>query len=202
MKLTWYGHSCFRLESADGTAVFDPYEPGFVPGLKLPEIEAAAIFCSHDHGDHNYAKGVREEYVPFSMKVSRIPVCHDHHGGAHRGKNLITVLETEGRRIVFAGDLGHPLTGDQIEAVGKPDLLMIPVGGFYTIDADEAYRVCGQLKPEKIVPMHYRTAEFGLTNIAAVEPFLAKFGAGEVKRLAASTCDPFEEDERVLVFTL
>lgn len=173
MKLTWYGHSCYLLETAEGSAVFDPYAPGSVPGVILPALTADAVYCSHGHGDHNYADGVTLTGRTPSFKVERIPSFHDGVKGVLRGKNLITVIESEGKRVVHLGDLGHPLTKEQIEAVGRVDVLLVPVGGHFTIDAETAHEVVKALCPQVTVPMHYRGEGFGYGVIGPVEPFLA-----------------------------
>ena len=172
MKLTWYGHSCFKLETSEGRAVFDPYAPGSVPGLELPPVTADAVFCSHGHGDHSYAQGVALTGKTPSYKVEQISCWHDDKNGSLRGDNLITVVEAEGRRVAHMGDLGHRLSPEQIEAVGRVDVLLIPVGGYFTMDAAAAAEVVKALKPRVVVPMHYRGEGFGYGVIGPVEPFL------------------------------
>ena len=173
MKLTWYGHSCFLVETAEGSVVFDPYSPGSVPGLALPPLTADAVICSHEHRDHGYAQGVSLSGRTFTAKLTRIPSFHDEVGGAKRGANLITVLEAEGLRVAHLGDLGHPLSAEQLAALGRVDILLIPVGGFYTIDADTAWQQVEAIRPAITVPMHYRGAGFGYDVIGPVEDFLA-----------------------------
>jgi len=171
MKLTWYGHSCFLVETAEGSAVFDPYSPGSVPGLSLPPLTADAVFCSHGHRDHGYAQGVRLSGRTFSAKVEQLDCFHDDRGGSLRGENRITVLEAEGLRLAHLGDLGHMLSPEQIEALGRIDLLLIPVGGHYTIDAAVAAELVQALRPGITVPMHYRGPGFGYDVIAPAEEF-------------------------------
>ena len=105
MKLTWYGHSCFLLESAEGSAVFDPYSPGSVPGLALPELRADAVICSHGHSDHNYARGVTLTGRIPAFGLRQLHVFHDGEGGKLRGENTVTLVEAEGLRVVHLGDL-------------------------------------------------------------------------------------------------
>ena len=181
MKLTWYGHSCFKLESGCGSIVFDPYAPGSVPGWSLPDAEADAVICSHGHSDHGYAEGVRLTGGAFTGKIVRVQGAHDHHGGAHRGGNTMTLVEADGLRAAHLGDVGCLLDGEQIEALGRVDVLMIPVGGHYTVGAEEAMEIVRQLRPAIVVPMHYRGKGFGYEVIGPVEPFLEL--AGNVKRL-------------------
>ena len=181
MKLTWYGHSCFKLESADGSVVFDPYSPGSVPGWELPALSADLVICSHGHRDHGWAQGVALTGGSFSGKLTQIPSFHDDKGGALRGSNTITLVESEGLRVVHMGDIGCALTAEQIAALGRVDVLLLPVGGHYTVDADGAWEIARALKAAVVVPMHYRSATFGYDVIGTLDPFLEK--AEKVVRL-------------------
>lgn len=174
MKLTWLGHSCFKIESREGSAVLDPYAPGYVPGLKLPEaLTADACFCSHDHGDHNCAAAVKLTGNAPGFSVSFLDCWHDEKQGALRGKNRITVIDTEGYRLVHMGDLGHEPEQEIIEALGKVDVLMIPVGGYYTVDAAAARRIAARIAPKITVPMHYKSPAFGFDVLSEVDDYLA-----------------------------
>lgn len=154
--ITWFGHSCFQVEMAGSSIVLDPYGVGAVPGLRLPDLNADTVHISHEHTDHNAAQRVLCTGRPLNFVAREVPGDHDHHDGARRGKNKILVMEGEGLRIVHMGDQGRLLTQEQIDAIGKPDLLMLPVGGYYTINADEAHQIMEQLQPTVTVPMHYR----------------------------------------------
>ena len=175
MKLTWFGHSCFKMESADGAVVFDPSENGRVPGYDaLPEIfEAEAVLCSHGHGDHNAADLVRLSGKQFGGKVSFVDSWHDEAQGTKRGSNKIAVVEAEGLKVVHMGDIGCELDGEQTAALASPDVLMIPVGGFYTVDAKTARCIADKLGAKVVIPMHYRSGERGYDVIATVDEFLA-----------------------------
>ena len=175
MTLTWLGHACFLLESEDGRAVFDPYEPGSVPGLTLPDLAADMVLCSHGHHDHCHPVGVRESRKRPGFTVETVHSFHDLEGGALRGENTIHIVTVEGKRIVHMGDIGHPLSVAQVQAVGTPDVLLVPVGGYYTVDAVTAKGICDALKPRTVVPMHYRGPGFGYGEIAPVEAFTALF---------------------------
>lgn len=171
MIITWYGHSCFKLDSGDGSIVFDPYVPEKVPGLSLPPITADAVICSHGHDDHNYAQGVTLSGNKPAFAVTQIKTYHDDKKGALRGENLITAVDTEGMRVVHMGDIGQLLDTEQIEELGKVDVLLIPVGGYYTVDASAAAMIVSVLRPRIVIPMHYRGDGFGFDVLAKVEPF-------------------------------
>ena len=173
MKLTWYGHSCFLMETSGGSIVFDPYAPGSVPGLELPPLTADLTLCSHQHRDHYYPQGVTLTGQDPVVGMQRILSCHDGQGGALRGDNIISLIDADGVRAVHLGDLGHPLTAAQVENLGRVDVLMIPVGGYFTIDARQAWAVVEQLDPWLVLPMHYRGEGFGYDVIAPVDEFLS-----------------------------
>ena len=173
MKITWLGHACFLIESADGSIVFDPYEPEYVPGLKLPELTAEVCLCSHGHGDHSYSQAVSLSGKEHNLKISRFHSFHDENEGALRGENLISVVECEGFRLAHMGDLGHDLDEEAISALGKIDVLMIPIGGFYTIDSETASKIAKKLSPKLVIPMHYKGKGFGFDVLETVEKFLS-----------------------------
>lgn len=173
MKLTWYGHSCFKLETEDGSIVFDPYSPGSVPGLSLPELTADVTICSHGHGDHNYTAAVRRTGAETRFAAQQIELFHDEVGGLKRGKNRAAMVDAEGQRIVHLGDLGHALDAATLAALGTVDVLLIPVGGYYTIDAVQAHEIVTALKPRITIPMHYRGVDFGYEELATAEEFLS-----------------------------
>lgn len=190
-KLTWYGQSCFLLESANGTRVLmDPIPNGI--GYTPPtDIRADVVTISHEHPDHNNVALVQgkprvlrgltadkkgwnkiDEKVK-DVSIRSVGVYHDEEKGAKRGLNTIFVFESNGVRIAHLGDLGHLLTDAQLSAVGQVDVVMIPVGGFYTIDARQATRVIDQLRPRLIViPMHYKTDVLTIKELATVDAFL------------------------------
>ena len=174
MKLIWSGHSCFKLESALGSVVLDPYAPDYVDGLALPaELTADEVICSHTHADHGYERAVTRTGNEVSFKVMQLACFHDEVQGAKRGKNLITVIDAEGLRIVHMGDIGHTLPPEQISALGEVDVLLIPVGGYYTVDAHTAKEIADSVKPRVTIPMHYRGAGFGFDVLSTVDDYLA-----------------------------
>ena len=138
MKLTWLGHACFALEQDGYKIVIDPYTD--VVGHADIQTEAHAVLCSHQHFDHNAVGGVRllpAGESPFTIRT--VAACHDDQGGALRGPNTIHILSAGGVTVAHLGDLGCELTPDQLDQLMDLDVLMIPVGGFYTIGPDEAW---------------------------------------------------------------
>ena len=203
MKLIWHGHACFELRLSSGSVVFDPYCPGSVPGLSLPELSADAVICSHGHSDHNCSETVKLSGREPEFKVTQIPTFHDDQRGRLRGENLCTVIEGDGLRIAHLGDLGHPLSGDELSRFGRLDLLMIPVGGVYTVDAAQAKELVEALRPRITVPMHYKCATSGLRNVAPVEDFLRLWPAEDVRLLNGSEYETTApENKKIIVFSI
>ena len=183
MKITWLGHACWRLEDGGYSVVLDPFAPGSVPGCPDVDTSADAVYCSHGHGDHNYTAGVKivpSGAAPFA--VTEIACYHDEMHGSRRGNNVIRVLDSGAVRAVHLGDLGHMLNEEQIAAIGRCDVLMIPVGGFFTIDAKTARDVAEKLDARVILPMHYSGPGFGYDVIAPVENFLKLYDTALIRR--------------------
>ena len=191
VRLTWHGHSCFTIDNGQYVLVLDPYKPEMI-GYPPLQISAHAMLASHQHEDHNYRAAVTflpapadlvvpvspadpwpVAAVPTRFLVRSIETFHDAAGGNKRGRNLIHVIRTSGLTIVHLGDLGHLLSEDQAEEIGPVDLLLLPVGGFYTIDTDQAVQTIRQLNPRNVAPMHYQIG-YGHLPIATVESFLEK----------------------------
>ena len=172
MKLTWNGHSCFTFDTDAGVVVFDPYETDYVPGLHLPPLASDVVLCSHGHEDHCYPQGVKQTRRVVGFTVETVATYHDEAGGSLRGENTLHIVDVNGFRLAHLGDLGHVLTPEQCKAVGHVDVLLVPMGGYYTIDAKQAKEVCDLLQPKVIVPMHYRKGDMGFDLIAEPESFL------------------------------
>lgn len=182
MNITWLGHSCFQIEEDGRSVVCDPYAPSYVPGLDDIQVMADAVVCSHEHGDHNYAQAVTLSGKGMPFVHTPLACWHDDTQGSQRGSNTISIFDLpSGLRAVHLGDLGHMPDEATLQAMAKPDVLMIPVGGFFTIDAVMAKAVCDALQPKVIVPMHYRSDRFGYDVIAPVESFTALYAADCVK---------------------
>ncbi len=184
MKITWLGHSAFRVVTDNGIRmIFDPYESdAFGGALTYGPIteQADLVFTSHEHADHNHTKDIKGPFtlvagqgnrVERGIDIKGISVYHDTSLGSERGRNTIFSVITDDLVVVHLGDLGHPLDADTLRQLGRVDILFIPVGGFFTIDAQEATAVMKSIAPTLTLPMHYKTSKCGLP-IAEIGPFL------------------------------
>lgn len=186
MTITWLGHSCFCIEQDGYQIITDPYRD--VDGYPPLHVKAHEVFCSHDHYDHNYLAGVTllpKRRSPFTVR--EVASFHDHEQGKKRGKNTIRCFSANGMSVCHLGDLGHLLSDEQVREIGKVDVLLIPVGGVFTIGPEEAKHVIRQIRPRCAIPMHYRHAPYGLPNLGGVELFLEQFCSGSVKVLPGRT---------------
>jgi len=187
MEIIWHGHSFFEIKSKENknqikTAI-DPFSPEI--GLKPPRVEADILLISHDHSDHNYKSIISGNYflidIPgeYEIKgvfVKAIKSFHDKSEGKERGENLIFVIETEDLRVCHLGDFGQKeLNEKQMEEIGGIDILLIPVGGVYTIGAKEALKILEQLEPKVIIPMHYSLPKLKI-KLDPVDKFLKTLG--------------------------
>jgi L-ascorbate metabolism protein UlaG (beta-lactamase superfamily) len=187
-KIYWAGQSCFQIEvsnSRDHSAdiVIDPYDEA--TGLKLPNLSADIVLVTHNHHDHNNVKGVKGEpfviegpgeYEVKDVFIRGIPSFHDDEDGKKKGQNTIYVIEAEDMRFCHLGDIGQKqLTDEQLEKIDAVDVLMIPVGGEYTIDSQGAQRIIAQIEPRIIIPMHYSLPKLKM-DLDEVSKFLKTMG--------------------------
>lgn len=183
MIITWYGQSCFKIQSGSASLVFDPFKKSI--GLTLPKIEAQLVLVSHNHPDHNNTAAIKGdpfiinspgEYELKRIRVRGINSYHDAVDGKERGLNIIYTVKMEDINLAHFGDLGQTqLTEKQLDAIGIIDILMIPVGGVYTINSDQAVNVINQIEPRIVIPMHYKIK--GLKpKLDAVTNFLKELG--------------------------
>ena len=190
MILTYLGHSFFTLSLENGAVIaMDPY--GEFYGYPRRLVQADACLISHHHHDHDGVECVAPEAqrvdqagehdIGHGAKVTGVATWHDAQGGAQRGPNVFFIVEAEGLRIGHAGDLGHVPTAEQARRIGKLDVLLLPVGGYYTIDAATAEEVRRLLRPTVTVPMHYRTAFDPQMPIASLEAYLSLAGAEDTQ---------------------
>jgi len=179
MKIKWLGHASFLITSDSGLKIItDPYITGGDISYGQIKESADIVVVTHDHDDHNNVaaiegnpKVVRGAANIKEIEFKAIPTYHDDAGGEKRGRNTILCFELDGMRLCHLGDLGHQLSDSQVAELGTVDILLIPVGGFYTIDAKVATQLCDRLKPKVIIPMHYKTARCAYP-ITGVEEFL------------------------------
>lgn len=212
MYITWLGQSCFKIQDkagADGTTlVTDPFGSSF--GLKLPKLEANILTVSHDHPDHNNLEAVKgDPYVintagEFEIRdvaVEGVESFHDDSKGADRVKNIIYRIDMDDITIVHLGDLGQVLEPKQLESLVGADILLIPVGGKYTLDAKKAVEVVSQIEPRIVIPMHYHVPGLKV-DIEGVEKFVKELGIKpryEEKLKIAKKDLPQEEMELVIL---
>lgn len=185
MVITGFGHSCFKLSWHCYSIVLDPYDPR--PGLPPLQTQAHKVLQSHDHSDHSYVQAVELLPAPAEcpFNIAAFPSWHDKHQGAKRGPNTIHRFEAGGLTVIHLGDLGHTLTVEQVASWGSIDALMVPVGGYYTIDAQEAREICELMQPRVIIPMHFRVAPN--QPIAALQDFLVIMEDYDIVRYSEQT---------------
>ena len=186
MKIKWLGHSCFLLTADNGVTILtDPFDSSV--GYKVPEVAADIVSTSHDHFDHNYIKAVIGDFFHVNktgtffhkgIEINGVAAFHDEENGAQRGKIIIYKFIVDGIHICHCGDLGHLLTPKHVEEIGHVDILLIPVGGFYTIGPSQAVEVVNMLHPSVIIPMHFKTSVIKFP-IEGVENFLQLIGGGQ-----------------------
>ena len=181
MQVKWLGHACFLITSAGGLRIItDPYKTDAGLNYKPVNEKADIVTVSHDHADHNNSAtvsgqpqivktaGVKEVK---GIKIKGVPTYHDESKGKERGTNIIFCFTLDNISLCHLGDLGHRLGQEEMAQIGQVDVLLIPIGGFYTIDARAASEVCQQLKPKVVIPMHYKTDKCAYP-IAGAEEFL------------------------------
>lgn len=211
MDIYWYGQACFKLKGKSASIVIDPYNPDFV-GLKPPkDLEADICLVSHDHKDHSEVSLVSGEpkifngageYDAKGIAVVGVGTFHDNKKGAERGRNTVYNCLIDGLNIVHLGDIGHVLSEEEVAEIGETDILLVPVGGVYTIEAKEAAEIISQLEPRIIIPMHYLLPglKFGLDPL---DKFLKEMGVEEAVPASklSITKEKLPEEPQVIVLT-
>lgn len=196
MKIKWLGHACFLITSETGLKIItDPYTSGGGVGYAPVNEAADIVVVSHDHFDHNAVSSVpgKPEVVTDSgvkeakgIQFKGIATYHDEAKGSERGANTVFCFSVDGVKLCHLGDLGHPLSREEISEIGDVDMLLVPVGGLFTIDAKVASQVCNDLKPKVVVPMHYKTPKLDFP-VAGVEDFVK--GKKNVRTLNSSEAE-------------
>ncbi|MCX6759209.1 MAG: MBL fold metallo-hydrolase [Candidatus Nealsonbacteria bacterium] len=214
MTIFWHGQSCFQIISSQGknnhvNIVIDPYSEDI--GLKVPKLAADILLVSHGHHDHNNVKAVGGnpflvsgpgEYEIKEVFIQGIPAFHDSSLGKERGTNTIYTIETEELKLCHLGDLGQKeLTSEQIDKIGQVDILMIPIGGVYTISAKEAVKIMSQIEPNIIIPMHYQLPKLKL-KLDGLDKFLKTMGMKKLDslpKLFIKKKDILPEEAKIIV---
>ncbi|MEQ8200595.1 MAG: MBL fold metallo-hydrolase [Syntrophomonadaceae bacterium] len=205
MKIWWRGHSSFIIQAEGKKIVTDPFEAKV--GYPLKPLKADIVTVSHDHWDHNAVDTIqgRPHIVRNigntdigGIKLQGIASFHDHKGGRERGPNIIFKITAEGLALVHLGDLGHPLDRAQVEQIGQVDILLVPVGGTYTIDAGEAAALVVALRPKIVIPMHFSTPHVSFT-LAPLERFTSYYDQVIKKPYLETGAEDIGSQTRVIV---
>lgn len=207
MDIIYLGHSSFRIKGKNVTIVTDPYDSTKV-GLKFPKVDANIVTISHDHDDHNLPAQVEGdpkiisgpgEYEIGGVSIFGIPSYHDDSQGEERGRNTIYSVMIDGINMCHLGDLGHKLNQSQIEQIGNVDVLFVPVGGVYTINASQAGNVVSSLEPKIVIPMHYKVSGLAY-ELDSVEDFVKEIGLEPNRDVKLSVAqDKLPEQMQVVV---
>jgi len=212
MEITFLGHSSFKIKGKNLVLVTDPFDPEAV-GFKFPKVKAEIVTISHEHQDHNrqdLVGGVKKvisgpgEYEIADTSIIGFSSFHDSVQGKERGKNTLYLIEMDDIRIVHLGDLGHTLGEQKIAQIGEIDLLMLPVGGVYTLGPKEAVEIARSLNPKIILPMHYWMDGLNpevFSKLLPVENFLSQMGV-EVKKLPKLVIkkgEPLSEEQVIVL---
>lgn len=189
MKIEYFGHSCFLFTSKNGTKLLtDPYTK---VGYELPiGISADIILVSHGHFDHNATDKVQGgevltacgRYNRNGIEIVGVETWHDPKEGRLRGKNTVYTFTMDGISVCHLGDLGEDFSAETAEKIGKTDILLLPVGGTYTIDGAQAKLYAEKISPKMIIPMHYRPAD-GALDITDANPFLRLYKKEEITKI-------------------
>lgn len=181
LQIRWHGHACWEITN-NITVVIDPHD-GKSIGIPAPSVAGDIILVSHDHYDHNSVKSVEKEGSKVitdgrkrnveNVEIKGIDSFHDECGGGKRGKNIIYRFIMDGVTFCHLGDLGHDLNEEQLQQIGDVDILFIPVGGTFTVDAAKAWDIVEKIQPKITIPMHYKIGGLSLP-IASIDPFLEK----------------------------
>jgi L-ascorbate metabolism protein UlaG (beta-lactamase superfamily) len=209
MDIIYLGHSSFKLSGRSISVVMDPYET-VKSGFKFSKVSADVVTVSHEHYDHNRHDLVSEvrkvidgpgEYEIDGVSFIGLPTYHDTKKGEERGRNTIFVVEMDGVRLLHLGDLGHKLDEKSLSAIGGIDVLMVPVGGFYTIDSAVAVEVVRSIEPKFIIPMHYSLPGGAKSELATYEAFVTALGikSEEMAKLSVKPADLIGDDQLVVI---
>lgn len=214
MIISWHGQSCFQISSSQGknnhlSIVIDPFDKDI--GLRVPKLQADIVLVTHDHYDHNNVKAVSGdplvingpgEYDVKGISIEGIPGFHDNSEGTERGTITIYTIETEEMKVCHLSDLGQKeLSSEQLDKIGDVDILMIPVGGVYTINAEEAVKIMAQIEPKITIPMHYQIPKLKI-KLNGVDKFLKTLNIKKLEplpKLSIKKKDISAEEAKIIV---
>mgnify|MGYP000946526925 CR=1 FL=1 len=210
MNIQWLGHACFLFTSQDGLRILtDPFDESV--GYPLPSREADIVTVSHHHHDHDYVRILpgKPQIVDSEgrhnisgLEIQGFPTYHDEAQGSKRGINILFSFTLDGVRVIHLGDLGHLLSDELLAQIGKVDIVCVPVGGYFTIDAQQAYQVVQQLNPKLVLPMHYKLDERNTYPIEGVDRFLGYFSKVKRKETLDILPDTLPQEQEVVVLQL
>lgn len=208
IRIEWYGQSMFRIQGGGVTLVVDPTNPQ--TGYDYNPVQADAVLITHDHFDHNFMDGVLNrpevlnkpgEREAAELRVHGFSAFHDNAGGRERGSIVIFAWEQAGFTLAHLGDLGERPSPGALEALKGRDILMVPVGGVFTIDGKQAVALISEIKPRIVIPMHFKTPDC-VVGIEPLQNFI-RYYEGEVRdvgeRPLSITRDDLPEETEVWV---
>lgn len=217
MNIVWHGHSCFEIITTRNknervSIIIDPFSKEI--GLRVPKLQGDILLVTHQHYDHNNIKAVNgdpfviEEPGEYEIKdifIQGIFSWHDPKEGKERGPNTIYTIDTpEEIKVCHLGDFGQKeLKEEQLEKIGEIDILMIPVGGIYTISAKEAIKIMAQLEPKITIPMHYQLPKLKV-RLNSLDQFLKTLGIKKIsplKKLSIKKADLSPEEAKIVVLS-
>ena len=192
MDIKYLGHSSFYIRTKNAKIVTDPFDPDYT-GLTFPKTEADIVTISHDHQDHNYTEGIKGEpliltwpgeFEKNQVRITGFQSFHDNKQGEERGNNVMYKFEDEDMSILHCGDLGHALVDEMVDQIGSVDVVLMPVGGLYTLDPSSALKVLNEIEPSIVIPMHYGRVDLKSDIFGGLQPldnFLKEIGATNVQ---------------------
>ena len=212
MDIKYLGHSSFFIKTKTARLITDPFAPEMV-GLKFPKVEADIITVSHHHQDHDFIApfsssliiDIPGEFENLGVRITGYQSYHDKKKGGERGENILYKIESEGVSVLHCGDLGVIPEESFLETISDVDVLMLPVGGVYTIDADEAAQLVKKIEPSIVIPMHYNHPKLNqkvFGQLVPVSEFLKKFGVENQTPLSKLTVKKEEMGEEMKVVVL
>lgn len=211
MDIKYFGHAAFFIKTKTAKIVTDPFDPKMM-GMKFPKTQADIVTVSHQHGDHNFLDQIEGaqvfdwpgEFEKVGVRIFGYQSYHDKNKGADRGENILFKIEAEEISVLHLGDLGVVLDQEAVDEIGDVDILMVPTGGFFTIDPQEAVEVVRRIEPALVIPMHYQNDPMNpeiKSKLAPLSEFLEKIGQQEatfVEKLSVRKENLAQEEMKVV----